>query len=106
MAPCDFSDEYEEIVLMTQNPWPQLKAKLGSDEVGKAMCDYLFAYGESMRAANEFEDFKISWAQTGVPEPRRPQAYWVDYTRLSSCADGAEMNEMISFEALQRVVDA
>ena len=103
MALCEFSDEYEEIVLMTQRPWPKLKAKLTDPAVGKALQDYLFTYGESNRTGNEFEDFQISWA--GVSESRRPQPYWMEYVKLSSCYDDAQMKEMIAFEELQRLVD-
>jgi hypothetical protein len=105
MALCEFSDEYEEIVLMTQQPWPKLKAKLSDPAVGKALQDYLFAYGESIRVANEFEDLQIRWARSGVPELDRPISYWTEYARLEGELIAMEMTEMLVYEDLQHAVE-
>ena len=105
-----YRDEYEEVVQMTQNEWPELKTKLtgpDADRIGDCLQAYIVAYGDNIKAENAFEKLKCDWAQAGVPntDTVRTYAYWDKYGDLKHECRHTLIHEMALFEELQILVD-
>ena len=105
-----YADEYDEIVMMTQQEWPELKTKLcgpDADRIKNCLQAYITAYGDHNKVENAFEKLKCDWAQAGVPntDTVRTYAYWDKYGWFKDECRRTLIHEMVLFDELQLLVD-
>lgn len=101
-----YADEYDEVVMILNREWPELKAKLigpDSDRVGGCLKAYIAAYGDHNKMENDFEKLNCDLGQACVPNTDTVRTYWDKYCWLKEC-HRTLIHEMVLFEELQILV--
>ena len=104
-----YSGEYNEVVEMLNQEWPELKTKLSgpvADRVGGCLQAYIAAYRDNLKMENEFDTLNSDWCEACVPntDTERTYAYWDKYGWLKHECRRTLIHEMVLFDELQVLV--